>query len=142
MPKGGKGGGGNNGGINGNKRDNVLNGTENADLMDGRGGNDTLQALGGDDTLIGGSGDDQLIGGAGSDNIDGGEGNDTAVWAGNRDDYVVTEIAPGTVEIVGPEGVDVVTGVEIGAVRCHPQSLGKAHGTVVAQPFAFPLTVG
>lgn len=116
MPKGGNGGGGNSGGenvIRGNKWDNLLAGTGAADRIEGKGGNDTLEGLGGNDTLNGGEGDDLLIGGLGDDIYDGGLGVDVAVFSGNRADYTVTQIDAETVQVVGPDGADTVTAVEV-----------------------------
>lgn len=62
---------------------------EEDDLAGGR-GNDRIDGLEGDDRLFGEGGDDVIQGGAGSDFISGGAGRDTAVFAGNRADYIVT----------------------------------------------------
>ena len=50
-------------------------------------------------TLTGGSGDDTLIGGAGDDTLVGGSGEDVARYAGDRDDYTITNNGDGTVTV-------------------------------------------
>ncbi len=123
MAKGNKGGG--NGSIRGNKRDNQLDGTTGDDLIEGLGGNDTLSGFDGNDTLDGGEGNDLLDGGFGDDSIDGGAGADTAIFAGNRDDYVVTQIDSATISITGPDGTDLVTNVESFAFADMTQSFAE-----------------
>ncbi len=123
MAKGNKGGG--NGSIRGNKRDNQLDGTAGDDLIEGLGGNDTLSGFDGNDTLDGGEGNDLLDGGFGDDSIDGGAGADTAIFAGNRDDYVVTQIDSATISITGPDGTDLVTNVESFAFADMTQSFAE-----------------
>lgn len=123
MAKGNKGGG--NGSIRGNKRDNQLDGTAGDDLIEGLGGNDTLSGFDGNDTLDGGDGNDLLDGGFGDDSIDGGAGADTAIFAGNRDDYVVTQIDSATISITGPDGTDLVTNVESFAFADMTQSFAE-----------------
>lgn len=109
----------------------TIRGRKGDDLLDGLGGNDLLLGGSGDDTLLGGLGDDTLNGGndadvldggAGDDSLDGGkgsdsliasEGNDTlnggdgvdvAIFSGNRDDYVITQIDSVTIDITAPDG--------------------------------------
>jgi Ca2+-binding RTX toxin-like protein len=76
---------------------------------------DVLSGGGGSDTIAGGGDDDTLIGGAGLDTIDGGDGNDTAVFSGNRADYVISIIGD-VVDIIdtrrGGDGADRLIGVE------------------------------
>lgn len=43
----------------------------------------------GNNIILGGAGDDVLVGGLGDDVLDGGGGHNTAVFAGNRDDYLI-----------------------------------------------------
>ena len=50
-------------------------------------------------TLSGGSGDDTLIGGAGDDTLVGGSGEDVARYAGDRNDYTITNNGDGTVTV-------------------------------------------
>ncbi|MDT3337652.1 type I secretion C-terminal target domain-containing protein [Shewanella sp. SP1S1-7] len=58
--------------------------------LTGKGGDDIL--VGGDlnDNLTGGAGDDVFVGGGLNDSIYGGAGIDTAVYSGNRSEYVIT----------------------------------------------------
>ena len=75
-----------------------------ADSITGNGGDNRLDGDGGDDTLNGGAGNDTLVGGAGTD---------TAVFSGNRSSYVVTKDVSGAITLVGADGSDVTTGVEM-----------------------------
>lgn len=61
------------------------------DELHGGGGDDTIGSEGGDDRLFGDSGNDELFGGAGSDLLHGGSDTDTVSYAGNREDYVITQ---------------------------------------------------
>ena len=72
--------------------------------LSGSAGNDVLTGLAGDDILIGGAGDDHLIGGAGWDQ---------AVFAGQADRYKVFETQQGDWRVVGPDGFDLLTGIEL-----------------------------
>lgn len=104
----------------------TLNGDSGNDALYGGAGNDELYGGSGDDLLdggigidylMGGGGNDTLIAGVGNDIIDGSSDIDTAVFAGNRADYlfalqsdgsyVVTDARPGT-----PDGVKSVRNVE------------------------------
>lgn len=60
-------------------------------------------------TLNGGAGNDQLFGGAGNDVLIGGDGIDTAVFQGNRSQYLIN-YAAGT--ITGVDGTDTFSGIE------------------------------
>jgi hypothetical protein len=76
--------------------------------LHGRGGDDRLKGFGGDDTLIGGEGNDSLLGDV---------GDDTAVFGGNRADYIVTFLSNGDVQVSdqragSPEGTDRLNLVE------------------------------
>ena len=81
------------------------------DTIEGNGGDDLLDGGEGDDTLLGGDGDDTLIGGAGDNAIDGGAGDDTAIFDGDRRDFVVTRDG-GTITVAGADGTTTVTNVE------------------------------
>ncbi|WP_170388169.1 CARDB domain-containing protein [Ruegeria atlantica] len=94
MPKPNKGGGDSNV-ISGNKRDNVLIGSDADEILDGKGGNDRLISGGGNDTVYGGS------------------GTDTVVFTYARDDYDVTLLSDGSIQVSGPEGTDTISGVEV-----------------------------
>ncbi|GAA0646343.1 M10 family metallopeptidase C-terminal domain-containing protein [Brevundimonas lenta] len=89
----------------------VLVGTNEGDEIVGGAGADTLSGLAGSDLLYGGDGDDVMTGGAGEDNLDGGAGLDTAVFAGPRSAYTITQ-GPGWVTIQGADGPDYLVGVE------------------------------
>ncbi|MDO8607286.1 MAG: cadherin-like domain-containing protein [Phaeospirillum sp.] len=67
----------------------------------------------GNDTLIGGAGNDLLTGAAGDDTLIGGAGIDNAVFSGYRRDSLVTRGALGAATVVGPDGTDTVSGVEV-----------------------------
>ncbi|RZJ44426.1 MAG: calcium-binding protein, partial [Brevundimonas sp.] len=97
---------------NGDAGDDVIYGEWDNDTLDGGDGNDTLDGGSLDDTLRGGDGNDRLIGGAGADALDGGAGADTAVFSGNRSAYTFTTLPSGALQISGPDGTDVLTGVE------------------------------
>jgi Ca2+-binding RTX toxin-like protein len=87
------------------------------DTIFGTTGNNAINALAGNDTVYGGNGNDTVNGGAGNDTLFGGDGLDTAVFDGNRADYVVTRLADGRFEVkdlraVGGTGTDVLSGIE------------------------------
>jgi Ca2+-binding RTX toxin-like protein len=111
------------GGIGGDK----LNGENGNDKLFGRGGddimsggndNDTVDGGDGNDNIKGDTGDDVLVGGTGNDNLNGGDGVDTAVYSGNRADYLISLNADGTYQITDTrpgavnEGSDRVGSVE------------------------------
>jgi Ca2+-binding RTX toxin-like protein len=86
------------------------------------------------DTLVGTSGDDKFEGGLGNDTIEGGAGTDTAIFSGNRVGYTVT-LNGGEVTVVGPDGTDRLTGVEVlkfadESVFVSPGGPAPAGGTV------------
>ena len=85
--------------------------------------NVSVSANGGDDRIYTGEGDDRIMGGAGDDTIDGYVGVDTAVYGGNRADYIITVpddyvtdpfFATATVQQIGGggDGTDILTNVE------------------------------
>jgi Ca2+-binding RTX toxin-like protein len=95
--------------------------TDDSGSRDGGAGNDivagdananTITGGAGNDLLFGAGGNDTLTGGAGNDYIDGGAGTDTAVFSGNRSAYTVTGSGTGPFTLTGPDGTDVVNGVE------------------------------
>ncbi len=81
------------------------------DFYDARGGGTSTgyidlgsgddEAIGGDSSehFIAGDGDDRLVGGGGNDVLEGGSGDDTAVFAGLRADYDITNNADGTITV-------------------------------------------
>jgi Ca2+-binding RTX toxin-like protein len=98
----------------------TFNGTDGADSWQGgnladeiRGfdSDDTLFGLGGDDEIEGDTGNDMLVGGAGADQLRGGAGDDTAVFSGGFDAYTFST-APSADFVIGPDGFDVLTGIE------------------------------
>lgn len=72
----------------------------------------------GNDILVGSGQDDRFHGGSGNDTITGNAGNDTAIYSGNRVNYVVTYNAATQSFTIAdqragsPDGVDTVSGVE------------------------------
>nr|WP_245454889.1 cadherin domain-containing protein [Mesorhizobium sp. M3A.F.Ca.ET.080.04.2.1] len=71
-----------------------------------------------DNNLSGGGGDDRLKGGGLNDVLDGGAGSDTAIYEGNRSDYLVSQNPDGSLTIEdlrdgSPEGTDIVSNVEL-----------------------------
>lgn len=94
-----------------------IDGTADANLLQARAGIvgvDSIRGYGGDDSIATGAGDDRLRGDAGDDSLDGGAGFDTAVYAGVRDDYVISVHDDVTYvrAVASDEGVDVLTGIE------------------------------
>lgn len=61
------------------------------DTITGNSAANFLRGMRGDDQLIGGGGADTLDGGAGNDTLNGGGGIDTAVFTGNRLEYVIAD---------------------------------------------------
>jgi Ca2+-binding RTX toxin-like protein len=68
---------------------------------------------GGSDRILTFIGNDTILGGKGNDLIDGGDGTDVAIYSGDEDEYVITEITYNTFEILGPDGVDTIIDVNI-----------------------------
>lgn len=66
----------------------------------------------GNDTLIGTQGVDALQGLKGNDAIDGGSNVDTAVFAGTRTAYTVTQTSVGKFTVTGPDGTDTLQNIE------------------------------
>ena len=94
--------------------DDLVNGDRGRDKLFGNEGDDSLNGGRGDDELSGGDGDDELTGGRGNDSLNGGDGLDTAVFSGNRADYLVdTEIGV-VVDLRrrSPDGVDRIEEIE------------------------------
>ncbi len=93
--------------------DDTLNAAGAGDVLYGGEGNDLLNGGTGADTLYGGDGNDTFTGGAGNDFIDGGEGTaDLAIFSGAWSAYAITETG-GILTLVGPDGTDRVTNVEL-----------------------------
>lgn len=93
-------------------QDASIHGSAAADTLSGGAGADRILGHDGDDILYGLGGDDVLIGGAGNDRLNGGAGWDTAVFTGSADRYKIFESADGTWNVRGPDGSDLLTGIE------------------------------
>jgi Ca2+-binding RTX toxin-like protein len=88
----------------------------------GKEGNDTLigndnhldQLYGGagNDSLDGRGSDDRLYGQAGNDTLNGGAGNDLALYFSARSQFSVSSASDGRYTVSGPEGTDLLIGVE------------------------------
>jgi VCBS repeat-containing protein len=85
--------------FNGTKHAETINGGAGDDFIFGDNGNDVLNGNAGNDVIDGGNGSDTLRGGACDDTLDGGNGQDTAVYAGKRGDYHLTQRPDGSVTI-------------------------------------------
>ena len=73
---------------------------------------DTLLGSDGANLLQGNNGNDTLKGGGGADTLEGGSGNDSAVFSGARAAYTITPLSGSIVQVVGPDGTDLLTSVE------------------------------
>lgn len=67
----------------------------------------------GNDTITGNDADNTIRGRGGNDTIDGGLGTDTAVFAGVRSAYTITDLGGGSARVAGPDGTDTLTNVEL-----------------------------
>ena len=83
------------------------------------GTNASQKLVGGDfsDQLSGRGGDDRLYGHGGDDSLDGGAGNDTAIYYGDRAQYLVTTDGAGVTTVQdlrsgSPDGTDTLTNIE------------------------------
>jgi len=90
-----------------------LNGTGNslANVITGNAAGNALGGGDGNDTLTGGLGNDTLTGGAGNDALAGNDGLDTAQYPSAHGAYTVTK-SGATVTVAGPDGTDLLTGIE------------------------------
>jgi len=100
------------------------------DTLDGGAGADTVNGLGGDDSLAGGLGDDRLAGGEGDDTLLGNGGEDTAVFGATQAATTLTQNFDGSWNANGPDGVDLLRGIETAAFTDGLVALG-ADGPVV-----------
>jgi Ca2+-binding RTX toxin-like protein len=103
--------------VNGTSLNDFERGNDVFNILNGQEGDDTLIGGGGDDWLYGGKGNDVLTGGTGNDFLTGDGGTDTAVFSGNRSDYLVTtESVTGRLELVDTvpnrDGTDTFNAVE------------------------------
>jgi VCBS repeat-containing protein len=113
----------------------VVGGSKN-DLLIGSDGNEELSGLTGNDVLRGKNGNDA---------IDGGSGNDTAVFAGSRSAYTITQGASGVFIVTGPDGTDTLRDIEFAKFDDQTVQLGPTSGNgEVAQLYLNPgnLTYG
>jgi hypothetical protein len=65
-----------------------------------------LMGSSGNDTLVGTTADDTFEGNGGDDMIYGGGGNDTAVFRGARNDYNITVLSDGDLQVASKDGID------------------------------------
>lgn len=108
-------------------------GTIGGDVL-GDSGNDTLLGGAGKERFFGGDDADTLNGGGGNDLLDGGSNIDTAVFAGDRADYTITQTATGVFEVVGPDGTDALSTIEF--AQFDDETLRLLPGTGVEVSFA------
>ena len=74
----------------------------------------TIYGTDGENEIITSAGVDTITGREGNDTIDGGTGDDTAVFAGNRSNYTITNL-DGVLTVkdnVGTDGIDTLTNIE------------------------------
>ncbi len=122
--------------LNGSPLDNYLEGNDFDNFLDGKDGNDQIAAWGGDD---------QITGGKLNDEIDGGAGRDTAVFDGNRADFLVREHADGTIsvlDLIGDLGMDRLARVEFLAFNDQtvavPNAIADPAGVLAFTPLPHP----
>lgn len=92
--------------------DDLITGSDRNDALHGGPGGDTIRGAAGGDVLDGQSGNDVLVGGAGDDRLIGGAGRDTAATGALRHQAQIAVIGE-SIEVRGPEGRDILTGIEI-----------------------------
>lgn len=122
--------------VSGNRGNDTIIGGSNFDQLTGGDGSDVLFGNGGTDGLLGGNGVDFLSGGAGDDTLDGGSNIDTARVRGTRAQYTVTQRDLGEFLVTGPDGTDVLRGVEF--LQFDDQILRLRPGTGVSVNFETP----
>lgn len=86
------------------------------------------------DVLVGGAGADRFVPGGGPDSrIEGGEGEDILVLSSRPERYRFSQEGSGQVRVSGPDGTQVVTGVEqVSFAGGQPVSLAAAAGRLMA----------
>ncbi|MBO9420106.1 hypothetical protein J7481_11415 [Labrenzia sp. R4_2] len=93
-----------------------IEGTSGTDNLTGTATTDFLQSMAGDDFIQGLGGNDRMEGGSGQDSLDGGAGEDTAIFSGNRSDYVIFASANGETTVfdtsAGRDGKDTLLNTE------------------------------
>ena len=79
-------------------------------VQDGWGGTDQLFLI---RSLRGSAFADSITGSSGNDSIEGGAGHDIAIFSGTRAQTTLTHNADGTWTATGPDGTDLLTGIEL-----------------------------
>ncbi len=125
--------------INSNFLGQTILGDDTSNTIEGDSGNDVLSGLSGDDEIKGGDGWDKLTGGVGDDNLDGGEKEDTAIYAGKRDDYLISEdngifiVQDLRESFPAPDGTDSLVNIEF--IKFSDQFLPLNQDLVTGQTF-------
>lgn len=88
----------------------------------------TINADAGDDVVVGGHRDDLITLGAGNDTLDGGAGDDSALYAGNRSAYAVTQQQQFTFTLRANPGADTVAAF---SMTVADQTVAVASGNLV-----------
>ena len=104
------------------------------DVFDSRNGTFTGWAVGVQSgALSGGDGADWIHAGAGNHSINGGSNVDTFSVSGDRADYTVIQLNPGTFRIIGPDGDDMIGGIEF--LQFEDETIRLRPGTGVSVNF-------
>ena len=119
--------------INGTPGNDTIIGGSNFDQLIGGDDDDPLFGNGGTDSLLAGNGVDFLVGGTGDDTLDGGNNVDTARVGGTRSQYTVTQRDVAEFLVVGPDGSDVLHGIEF--LQFDDETLRLRPGTGVSVNF-------
>ncbi len=103
--------------IYGGNGNDILEGDGPGATRDNLSGKDKIYGEDGEDRIWGHEGDDIINGGSGNDYIDGGSGNDTAIYTGQKNDYLITgNYGDYTVQDLrpnSPDGTDTLFDIEI-----------------------------
>ncbi|MEO0546090.1 MAG: tandem-95 repeat protein [Pseudomonadota bacterium] len=130
--------------IDGGIGNDFLEGESDNDTISGGDGNDVITLEDGDDfgfgnaghdAIFGGEGNDRMTGGAGDDFLDGANGSDTALYSGNRADYLVHDYGSGTYVVIdqrpgSPDGRDELQGIDFLEFADQTITIGTAVTTV------------
>ena len=118
--------------------------------LEGGSGADNFTGNDGANLLIGNGGNDTFRGGNGNDTIEGGTGQDTAEYSGPRANYTVTTNTDGSVQVVGPEGDDLLKDIRfvkfannetVALTNANPTAI-RLSATSIAENAAPNTTVG